>query len=136
MRVVRTGVGMGAASGVTVRHVEVSSADALLSGLQPVRLLSSRRLGLRLLAQKAVLRRRDAFAVNANAKAPAASLFGEPPARTLGQQLELTVNDAAVRALQVGYPCGAQPKRSSRGCRAQRERAASPPRYLSQTASA
>ena len=135
MRIVRTSLGMGATSCFALRHVEVSSADALLSGLQPVRLLSSRRLGLRLLAQALVLRRRDAFAVNANAKAPAASLFGEPLALAFGQQVELTVNDAAVRALQVGYPCGAQPKRRSRGCRAQRERAASPTRYLSQTAS-
>ena len=102
MRVVRTSVVAGATSDFVVRHVEISSAKALLWGLQPVRLLSSRRLGLRLLAQEAVLRRRDAFAVNANAKAPAASLFGEPLARTLGQQVELTVNDAAVRALQVG----------------------------------
>ena len=102
MRIVRTSLGMGATSCFALRHVEVSSADALLWGLQPVRPLSSRLLGLRLLAQAAVLRRRNAFAVHAHAKAPVANLFGEPPTRTLGQQLELTVNDATVRAFPMG----------------------------------
>ena len=102
MRIVRIGISASAALGFTVRHVEVSSADALLSGLQPVRLGAPRLLGRDRLAPEAVLHRRDAFAVDANAKAPAASLFSEPLALASGQQVDLTVDNAAVRTLQVG----------------------------------
>ena len=69
MLVVRLSIGPGAVSGFLVRHVGVPSAIAFLTGPQPVRLGPSRLLRRKSLGEEAMLHRRHALAVDADAKA-------------------------------------------------------------------